>query len=95
MNKHICIFFCYEQVDVIKTAFDSNYVEGIDFFVVENGSRNSKEIEQYFQTKNLKGYIQFEKNISGNAMNIFLKDYMDLLKGYDDITITDGDFFVL
>ncbi len=94
MNKHICVFLAFQEFDVITKAFESNYMDSIDFFIIENQSKNSPKIKEYFLSKNLVGYIQFEQNISFNAVNIFIRDYFDLLKKYDYITFTDGDFYL-
>jgi len=99
MNTHILVFFCFNNVEHIKMSFDSMYQDNIDYFIVENKSNYSEEIVKYFleQKKiknNLVGYIQFEKNIVANAINIFLKEYGDFLRKYDYITITDGDYYI-
>lgn len=99
MNKHILIFFCFNNVEHIKMSFDSMYQSDIDYFVVENISNYSEEIKNYFLLKkgtcdNVVGYIQFEKNIVANAINIFLRKYGDFLRNYDYITITDGDYYI-
>ena len=99
MNNHILIFFCFNNVSHIKISFDSMYLSNIDYFIVENKSDYSEEIKSYFleQKKtrdNIVGYIQFEKNISSNAMNIFIKKYGDFLKKYEYITFTDGDYYI-
>jgi len=75
-------------------SFDSMQSEDIDYFIVENKSKYSTEIEDYFKDKRLKGYIQFEENIGANALNIFIKEYENLLKEYKYITITDGDVYI-
>ena len=41
MNKHICIFQAFEQVEIIKQSFESMYLDSVDFFVIENKSKNS------------------------------------------------------
>jgi hypothetical protein len=91
--KHIIVFIAFENLDIIKTSFDSLKTANSDFFVVENQSENSNEIKKYFMNQKLKGYIQFEKNAAANAMNVFVRDYYELLSQYDFITITDGDLF--
>ena len=89
--KHICIFFIYNNLEHIIKSFESIQDPNVDYFIIENKSDNSSKIQEYFFTKNLKGYIQFEENISNNAIKIFLEDYKELLLEYDYITITDGD----
>jgi hypothetical protein len=92
--KHIIVFLAFENLDIIKTSFDSIKDANADFFVVENKSENSDAIKKYFLGEKLIGYIQFEKNARANAMNVFVKDFYALLLKYDFITITDGDLFV-
>lgn len=99
MKKHILIFFCFNNTEHIKKSFDSMTHEDIDYFIVENKSKNSDDIKKYFLEQkqvrnNIVGYIQFQKNIVANAMNIFLKNYMKLLEQYEYITITDGDYYI-
>lgn len=91
--KHIVVFLAFENFDIIKTSFDSIKIADADFFVIENQSQNSNIIKEYFLNQNLKGYIQFQENAAANAMNIFIRDYYDLLSEYDYITFTDGDIF--
>ena len=92
--KHIVVFLAFENLDIIKTSFDSIKSANADFFIVENQSENSDAIKKYFMSQKLIGYIQFEKNARANAMNIFVRDFYKLLSEYDFITVTDGDLFV-
>jgi hypothetical protein len=99
MNKQIIVFLCFNNVNHIKQSFDSMYCDDIDYFVVENISNYSEEIKNYFLDKkktcnSIVGYIQFQKNIVGNAINIFIRKYGDLLRKYEYITFTDGDYYV-
>ena len=94
MDKHICILVCFNNLDHIKKSYKSLYNENIDFFIVENYSDNSEKIKDFFKEKNLVGYIQFEKNISHNAVTTFVNDYTSLLEQYDYITISDCDLTV-
>lgn len=71
MNKHICVLFCFNNIQHIKQCYESLYNDNIDYFVVENKSTNSQQIQEYFNKQNLKGYIQFEQNITYKAMEIF------------------------
>ena len=95
MNKHICVLFCYNNYDHIKSCFESLYDDNIDFFIIENHSINSKLISEFFLEQKLKGYIQFEKNITNKAVSIFIKEYLETLKQYEYITISDCDLTVL
>jgi hypothetical protein len=99
MNKQLIVFLCFNNVDHIKQSFDSMYCDDIDYFVVENISNYSEEIKNYFLDKkktcnSIVGYIQFQKNISGNAINVFIRKYGDFLRKYEYITFTDGDYYV-
>jgi hypothetical protein len=94
MKKHICILFCYHNYEHIIKCYESLYSTSIDFFVLENKSIHSDKIEDYFKGKDLKGYIQFNKNISNNAPPIFFNDYKKLVEEYDYITFTDCDIEV-
>ena len=68
--SHIIVFQAFYTLEHIKMSFESMQTEGVDYYVVENPSPYSDSIREYFMTKNLKGYIQFEENIGSNAMNI-------------------------
>jgi sugar O-acyltransferase (sialic acid O-acetyltransferase NeuD family) len=92
--KHICIFLAFNNPEHIKISFDSLYLDDVDYFIIENPSKNSKKISEYFKTKKLKGYIQFEKNVAANAVNTFIINYREMLLEYDYVTITDGDIYV-
>ncbi len=92
--RHLVVFQAFFNVDHIKQSFQSMYMEGIDYFIVENKCKYSPEIEEYFSTRSLKGYIQFEENIGSNALNIFVRDHWAILKDYDYITITEGDLYI-
>lgn len=94
MKKHLIVFIAFKHLDIVKSSFESisNY-EIADFFVVENKSENSLELEDYFKTKNLLGYIQFEENIANSAITTFIRDFWDLISNYEYVTITDGDLF--
>ena len=92
-NKHIVVLFCYKNIDHIIKCYDSLKNNDIDFFVVENYSDNSPLIESFFKNENIVGHILFKENITNNAIEVFIKDYFDLLKEYPLITITDCDLF--
>lgn len=94
-KKHLIVFIAYKHFDIVRSSLDSimNY-KNADVFVVENKSENSIEFENYFSTKNLTGYIQFETNIANSAITIFIRDFWDLILQYDYVTITDGDLFI-
>ena len=53
--KILCVFLAFKNVNIIKRSFDSlsNNNLNIDFFIVENPSKNSALIEEYFNTKNV------------------------------------------
>lgn len=90
-NSHICVLICFNNFDHIVECFESLYNDNIDFFIIENYSPYSEKIKNYFLNKKLVGYIQFEKNITNNAVNTFINDYIDLLSNYEFITFSDCD----
>lgn len=91
MNNHLCILWCFNNVEHIKRCFESIYLPEIDYFIVENKSPNSDQISAYFSEKRLAGYIQFEENIADNAVRIFFNDYNSLINRYAYITFSDCD----
>lgn len=93
-NKILCLvntFFNYEH---IKKCFDSIYSDNIDYFVMENKSKYSEQIEEYFKSKRLLGYVQAQENITHGTNDYFLQNYKDLINKYEYFTITDGDILV-
>lgn len=94
MKEHLCILWCFNNYEHIARCFESIQMSAIDYFIIENRSPNSPQIEAFFIKQRLKGYIQFEQNIGDNAVKIFLKDYVALLKQYAYITFTDGDLYL-
>jgi hypothetical protein len=90
-NNHIVVLFCYNNVDHIIKCYNSLKNNDIDFFVVENYSDNSSLIEEFFKNETIIGHILFKENIVNNAIEIFIKNYFELLKCYSLITITDCD----
>lgn len=94
MKEHLCILWCYNNFEHIAKCFDSIYMDEVDYFIVENRSEYSKQIEDFFAGKRLAGYIQFQENIADNAVKIFLKDYRDFIKQYEYITFSDGDLLI-
>jgi len=91
MNKHICILWCFKNVEHIIQCFTSIYRPETDYFIVENKSEKSDLIKDFFLRQRLAGYIQFEENIADNAVRLFLNDFEPLLRKYEYITFSDGD----
>jgi hypothetical protein len=91
--KILCVFLAFKNVNIIKRSFDSlsNNNLNIDFFIIENPSKNSALIEEYFNTKNVCQYIRFENNTWGSTFGIVFKKFYDFFQNYDYITFTDGD----
>ena len=94
MKEHVCILLCFMNYEHIKTCFDSIYSPNVDYFVLENKSKNSELISEYFLNKPLKGYLQFEENIADNAMKVFLAENEPLLRQYKYVTLSDCDLYV-
>jgi hypothetical protein len=91
MNNHICVLFCFYNTHHIKQCYESLKNQDVDFFIVENKSENSEEIHKYFKEQNILGHIRFEDNITFRAIELFVKDYYNLLTQYNYITISDCD----
>jgi len=97
MKKILIVSVIFSEIDIIEKSFNSIYSSNYDYFIIENKSNNSDNIKNYFLNKNLNnivGYICFIENISATAVNVFLKDFEQLIKNYEYLIITDGDFFV-
>jgi hypothetical protein len=99
MNNHLIVFLAFSEVDIIQTSFESIHNSSFDYFIVENKSDNSDKISEYFINKkqifdNIVGYIQFKENISATAIDSFLINFDYIIKQYEYVTITDGDFFM-
>jgi hypothetical protein len=89
--KHACILFCFNNYEHIVKSYESLKTPNVDFFVLENKSNSSSKIESYFKSQDIKGYIQFQSNISNNAIPIYFRDYKHLFTEYDYLTFTDCD----
>lgn len=94
MKKHLIVFVAYQHLDIISKSFESIKDVDADIFIVENQSENSKAIADYFEDKNLVGYIQFHENIANSCMSIFIAHYWELIQKYEYVTFTDGDLYV-
>jgi len=94
LKKHICVLISYLNHEHIIKCYKSLQTEFTDFFIVENKSENSDKIYDFFMKEKPLGYIQFQENISNNAMKIFLEDFKYLLKDYEYITRSDCDLTV-
>jgi hypothetical protein len=94
MKKHLIVFLAYQHLDIVSKSFESISGVDADIFVVENQSKNSKIIADYFKDKNHIWYIQFHENVANSSMNIFIEDFWSLIQQYEYITFTDGDLYV-
>ncbi len=94
MKKHLIIFLAYKNLDIVSKSFESIKDVDADIFIVENQSENSRAIADYFEDKNIFGYIQFHENVANSAISIFITDFWDLISQYEYITFTDGDLYV-
>lgn len=93
-KKLLCVLNTFYNYKHIIECFDSLYTDKFDYFILENKSKYSDKIEEYFKTQNLVGYLQFEENITHGSVDVFLKEYKDLIKQYEYFTLTDGDLTV-
>lgn len=89
--KHIVILICYNNFEHIVQCFESIKNLPFDFFIIENYSNNSIAIQEYFKKEDLIGYVQFEENISNNAVDVIKNDYSELINSYEYITFSDCD----
>lgn len=97
MNNILIVSIVFQEIDIIKKSFNSIYNSDFDYFIIENKSNNSDEISKYFLNNNFNnivGYICFNENISATAVNVFLRDFHSLIKQYEYLIITDGDFYI-
>lgn len=92
-NKHICVLICFNNYEHIVKCFESIKNLPLDFFIIENPSKNSDKIQKYFKEQKLKGYVRFEENITNNAVDIIREDYSPLFQSYEYITFSDCDLF--
>lgn len=94
MKKHLIVFVAYQHSYIISKSFESIKDLDADIFIIENQSENSKAIANYFEGKNIFGYIQFHENIANSCVSIFIADYWELIQQYEYVTFTDGDLYV-
>jgi hypothetical protein len=94
MKKHLIVFLAYEHLDIISKSFESIQDVDADIFIIENQSKNSRAIADYFEDKNHIGYIQFHENVANSSVSIFIADYWSLIEQYEYVTFTDGDLYV-
>ena len=93
-KKILCILNTFFNYEHIQQCFDSIYNENIDYFILENKSKYSDKIEEYFKSKKLLGYIQAQDNVTHGTVDYFFKNYKELINKYDYMTLTDGDVLV-
>ena len=93
-NKHICVFICFNNYEHIVQCFNSVKNLPLDFFIIENFSKNSEKIKSFFIEQDLKNYVVFRENITNNAVNIVINDFKEVFKSYEYITFSDCDLFV-
>jgi len=105
LEKIVCIFLAYRNLDVIQMSLESILVEAItlpknislDIVVVENYSENTEhQIKPYLidqvRNRRISKYISLDENITNNAIEVACEN-VDLAC-YDYVIITDGDIFV-
>jgi hypothetical protein len=52
------------------------------------------KLKIFFETKKILSHIRFDENITNDAVNIFIKDYSEVLNKYDYITFSDCDLII-
>lgn len=94
-KKHAIILICFQNFEHIKQCFESLENLDCDFFIIENHSERSGEIQKFFSAKkNIKKYLYFKENIANNAMKIFVDNFYDILWNYEYLTFSDCDLLV-
>jgi hypothetical protein len=98
MKKVLLVSLVYQEIDLNMTQMESLFplIDLLDIIVLENYSSTTEEKGiPYFlnllKEKKISQYILFEKNIGGSAFFMFFIDFLNNLKNYDYIVITDGD----
>ena len=91
MKKAICVINTFFNYEHIQRCFNSIYSSNVDFFILENKSKYSDKIKDFFIDKNVLGYLQFKENVTHFSVDTFLKEYRDLIFQYEYLIITDGD----
>lgn len=97
MKRHAYVFLAYLHPDIVKNAFDSICDHpDIDFYIIENPSEGTPQIEEYFLSKKdkIKRYIRFDENIVLNAFTLYLRENIKIFEEYEYLTVTDGDIYV-
>lgn len=85
------IFYNHEH---IFQFFNSVYRDNIDYVILENPSKNSPQIEDFFKDKKILKHLRSDENITHGTVDHFFKTDSDLIKKYDYLILTDGDILV-
>ena len=91
----VLIYFDYPTI-YQSLEFLTKLSSLLDIYVIENPSSQTKEyIRPYIlrlkENLLIKKYILFDKNISNNAVEVYLKSNEIRLDEYDYVIVTDGD----
>lgn len=97
MSKIPCIVFIYENVEIIRRSLDRlvKHADILDIYVIENASQSTKYYIEPAMRKMvdegiIRRYIQMDRNILGNAVEIALESgLIDFTHKY--VIFTDGD----
>lgn len=89
----------YQELNIIKKCIESIIGdERLEIYVIENKSKNSKEIRKYLLCQLRKGNIKacyfFRDNISNNAYDIILDQKKHIYRKSKYLIISDGDLKV-
>ncbi len=89
----------YQELDIIKKCIESIIGDDrLDIYIIENKSKNSKEIRKYLLNQlrkdNIKACYFFRDNISNNAYDIILDQKKYIYKNSKYLIISDGDLQV-
>jgi len=93
-NNILCVINSFYNYEHIAVFFDSIYVDYIDYVVLENYSKNSDQIKDYFKGKRIITHLRSEENVTHGTMDYFLENYKELIKEYEYLILTDADLLV-
>ena len=85
------IFFNDDHVFQFFNSIERSY---IDYVILENSSKNSGKIEDFFKNKKILNHFRSEENITHGTVDYFLKNYQELINSYNYLILTDGDILV-
>jgi len=93
-NNILCVINGFYNHEHIAVFFDSIYRDYIDYVFLENYSKNSDLISDYFKDKRIIAHLRSEENITHGTVDYFLENYKGLIEEYEYLILTDADLLV-